>query len=38
MSLPSLKHPLLAEFFGTAALLCTVIGSGTMAGNLSGGN
>jgi glycerol uptake facilitator-like aquaporin len=29
---------LLAEFFGTAALLCAVIGSGIMAENLSGGN
>ena len=38
MSQPSLKHQLFAEFFGTAALLCAVIGSGIMAGNLSGGN
>jgi glycerol uptake facilitator-like aquaporin len=29
---------LLAEFIGTAALLCTVIGSGIMAETLSGGN
>ena len=34
----SLKHQLFAEFFGTAALLCAVIGSGIMAVNLSGGN
>lgn len=33
-----LKHQLLAEFFGTAALLCAVIGSGIMAERLSGGN
>ena len=38
MHQPSLKHQLLAEFFGTAALLCAVIGSGIMAVNLSGGN
>ena len=38
MSQPSLKHQLFAEFFGTAALLCAVIGSGIMAVNLSGGN
>ena len=31
-------HQLVAEFFGTAALLCAVIGSGIMAENLSGGN
>ncbi len=35
---PSLKHQLFAEFVGTAALLCAVIGSGIMAVNLSGGN
>ena len=35
---PLLKHQLLAEFFGTAALLCAVIGSGIMAERLSGGN
>lgn len=35
---PRLKHQLLAEFFGTAALLCAVIGSGIMAERLSGGN
>lgn len=33
-----LRHQLLAEFFGTAALLCAVIGSGIMAERLSGGN
>jgi len=37
-ALPLLKHQLLAEFFGTAALLCAVIGSGIMAERLSGGN
>lgn len=34
----SLKAPLLAEFFGTAALLCAVIGSGIMGERLAGGN
>ena len=38
MSQPPLKNKLFAEFFGTAALLCAVIGSGIMAVNLSGGN
>jgi glycerol uptake facilitator-like aquaporin len=38
MSQPPLKNQLFAEFFGTAALLCAVIGSGIMAVNLSGGN
>lgn len=38
MHQPSLKHQLFAEFFGTAALLCAVIGSGIMAVNLSSGN
>ena len=33
-----LKKQLLAEFIGTAALLCAVIGSGIMAERLSGGN
>jgi len=33
-----LKHQLLAEFAGTAALLCAVIGSGIMAERLSAGN
>ena len=33
-----LKNQLFAEFFGTAALLCAVIGSGIMAVNLSSGN
>ncbi len=35
---PSLKRQLLAEFAGTAALLCAVIGSGIMAQTLSAGN
>ncbi len=35
---PRLKHQVLAEFIGTAALLCAVIGSGIMAERLSGGN
>ena len=34
----TLSQKLLAEFFGTAALLCAVIGSGIMAERLSGGN
>ena len=38
MHQPSLKHQLFAEFVGTAALLCAVIGSGIMAVNLSAGN
>ena len=38
MSQAALKNQLFAEFFGTAALLCAVIGSGIMAVNLSGGN
>ncbi len=33
-----LRQQLLAEFAGTAALLCVVIGSGIMAQRLSGGN
>jgi glycerol uptake facilitator-like aquaporin len=33
-----LRHQLLAEFVGTAALLCAVIGSGIMAERLAGGN
>ncbi|MEO5658237.1 MAG: MIP/aquaporin family protein [Polaromonas sp.] len=33
-----LKRQLLAEFIGTAALLCAVIGSGIMAERLSAGN
>ena len=33
-----LKTRLLAEFVGTAALLCAVIGSGLMAQRISGGN
>ena len=35
---PRFTHQLLAEFAGTAALLCAVIGSGIMAENLSAGN
>jgi glycerol uptake facilitator-like aquaporin len=35
---PSLAQKLVAEFAGTAMLLCTVIGSGIMAEKLSGGN
>lgn len=35
---PTLQQQLLAEFAGTAALLCAVIGSGIMAERLSGGN
>ena len=38
MSSASLKQQAFAEFIGTAALLCTVIGSGIMAERLSGGN
>ena len=38
MRQPPLKNQLFAEFLGTAALLCAVIGSGIMAVNLSGGN
>ena len=40
MSAPSYSTPqkLLAEFIGTAMLLCAVIGSGIMAERLSGGN
>jgi len=38
MHQPPLKNQLFAEFFGTASLLCAVIGSGIMAANLSGGN
>ena len=38
MRQPPLKNQLFAEFFGTAALLCAVIGSGIMAVNLSGSN
>jgi glycerol uptake facilitator-like aquaporin len=34
----SLQKQLFAEFIGTAALLCAVIGSGIMAERLSGGN
>ncbi len=35
---PSVAQKVLAEFAGTAALLCAVIGSGIMAERLSGGN
>ena len=38
MSQPPLKNQLFAEFIGTAALFCAVIGSGIMAVNLSDGN
>lgn len=38
MSEASLAKKALAEFIGTAALLCAVIGSGIMAERLSGGN
>ena len=38
MSQRPLKNQLFAEFLGTAALLCAVIGSGIMAVNLSSGN
>ncbi|KRA14695.1 MIP/aquaporin family protein [Lysobacter sp. Root604] len=34
----SLRRKLLAEFVGTSALLATVVGSGIMGANLSGGN
>jgi glycerol uptake facilitator-like aquaporin len=37
-SAPALKTQLFAEFSGTAALLCAVIGSGIMAERLCGGN
>jgi glycerol uptake facilitator-like aquaporin len=35
---PTLAQKLFAEFLGTAALLCAVIGSGVMAERLNGGN
>lgn len=43
MTRPTSTHPklttaILAEFVGTAALLCAVIGSGIMAQRISGGN
>ncbi len=38
MHAANLKNQLFAEFVGTAALLCAVIGSGIMAVNLSAGN
>jgi glycerol uptake facilitator-like aquaporin len=34
----TLPQKLLAEFLGTAALLCAVIGSGIMVERLGGGN
>lgn len=37
-TMPPLRSRLLAEFIGTAALLCAVIGSGIMAQRLCGGN
>lgn len=37
-ALPLLKHRLMAEFAGTAMLLCAIIGSGIMAERLAGGN
>jgi glycerol uptake facilitator-like aquaporin len=38
MKSPDLRKALLAEFLGTAMLLCAVIGSGIMAERLSAGN
>ena len=38
MHQPPLKNQLFTEFFGTAALVCAIVGSGIMAANLSGGN
>jgi glycerol uptake facilitator-like aquaporin len=38
VNLPRLQHRLAAEFIGTAALFCAVIGSGIMAEQLSDGN
>ncbi|MDR7306647.1 MIP/aquaporin family protein [Rhodoferax saidenbachensis] len=38
VSTPPLRQRLLAEFIGTAALLCAIIGSGVMAQRISGGN
>jgi glycerol uptake facilitator-like aquaporin len=38
MSQNNIKNQLLAEFLGTTALLCAVIGSGIMAERLSGSN
>lgn len=38
MTLPDIRKALLAEFIGTAMLLCAVIGSGIMAERLSAGN
>ena len=35
---PDVRKALLAEFLGTAMLLCAVIGSGIMAERLSAGN
>jgi glycerol uptake facilitator-like aquaporin len=38
VTVPRLPQRLFAEFLGTAALLCAVIGSGIMAERLAGGN
>jgi glycerol uptake facilitator-like aquaporin len=38
MKAPAIRRALLAEFLGTAMLLCAVIGSGIMAERLSAGN
>ncbi|MDP2033532.1 MAG: MIP/aquaporin family protein [Polaromonas sp.] len=38
VAVPQLTQRLFAEFLGTAALLCAVIGSGIMAERLAGGN
>ena len=38
VNMPRLRYRVFAEFFGTAALFCAVIGSGIMAENLSAGN
>ena len=38
LTVPSFKQQLLAEFLGTATLLCAVIGSGIMAESLADGN
>ena len=38
VNMPRLRHRVFAEFFGTAALFCAVIGSGIMAENLNAGN
>jgi glycerol uptake facilitator-like aquaporin len=38
MKTPDIRKALLAEFLGTAMLLCAVVGSGIMAERLSAGN